>query len=195
MKNNLILLGLSLSLSLVSCGNGNITEENPEETNEETVDSTTIIDEPEENIIAFDGTDTGDFLLYGHSEITAEEHATVDEMFQEFEITGSFNRTVEVSINEVCKKAGCWITFLGNDEKDVRVFFRDHFTIPVETPKGTDAVLYGSLTMDTLSVDFQRHLLDDAVEAGEEIAQEEYDAITEDKIEVSFDCESILVKK
>ena len=74
-------------------------------------------------------------------------------------------------------------------------FFRDHFTIPIETASGTEAVLYGDLVMDTLSIDFQKHLLDDAKEAGDEVSQEEYDAITEDKIEASFDCESILVKK
>ncbi|MBK6525468.1 MAG: DUF4920 domain-containing protein [Crocinitomicaceae bacterium] len=111
------------------------------------------------------------------------------------EATGAFTDKVSVKIAEVCQKAGCWITF--DDEKggSIRVFFRDHFTIPIETATGTEAILYGSLVMDTLSVDFQKHLLDDAKEAGEEVSQAEYDAITEDKIETTFDCESILVKK
>lgn len=153
-------------------------------------------DEHEESsTLAFDGVEKGAYILYGHSDITPDAAATVTEMFTEMESTGSFNRKVSVKIAEVCQKAGCWITF--NDEKggSIRVFFRDHFTIPIETAAGTEAVLYGSLVMDTLSVDFQKHLLDDAKEAGQEVSQEEYDAITADKIETTFDCESILVKK
>jgi hypothetical protein len=193
MKRNKAFITILSAGLLMSCGG----EENTETTDGEAVDSvaTDVIDETEESTLAFDGVDAGDYTLFGHSEITADETATVDEMFQEFESTGSFNRTVEVKIDQVCQKAGCWITFLDSDDSEVRVFFRDHFTIPIETPSGTDAVLYGALVMDTMDVDFQKHLLDDAKEAGEEVAQEEYDAITEDLIEVSFDCESILLKK
>lgn len=151
--------------------------------------------EEEGAAIAFDGVDKGDYKLYGHTDITSDGAVSLTEMFAQMESTGAFNSKVNVKIDEVCQKAGCWITF--DDEKggSIRVFFRDHFTIPIETAKGTDAILYGSLVMDTLSVDFQKHLLDDAKEAGQEVSQAEYDAITEDKIETTFDCESILVKK
>jgi hypothetical protein len=151
--------------------------------------------EEEGTPIAFDGVDKGNYTLYGHTDITPDSAATLTEMFTQMESTGAFNDKVSVKIAEVCQKAGCWITF--DDEKggSIRVFFRDHFTIPIETAEGTEAILYGSLVMDTLSVDFQKHLLDDAKEAGEEVSQAEYDAITEDKIETTFDCESILVKK
>ncbi|MBI3134069.1 MAG: DUF4920 domain-containing protein [Bacteroidetes bacterium] len=157
--------------------------------------SETTHHEEEEATIAFDGVDKGEYVLYGHTDILADSAATVTEMFAEMESTGAFNRKVSVKIAEVCQQAGCWITF--DDEKGgaIRVFFRDHFTIPIETPAGTEAVLYGSLVMDTLSVDFQKHLLDDSKAAGEEVTQEQYDAIKEDKIETTFDCESILVKK
>ncbi len=151
--------------------------------------------EEEGTTIAFDGVDKGAYTLYGHTDITPDSAATLAEMFTQMESTGAFNDKVSVKIAEVCQKAGCWITF--DDEKggSIRVFFRDHFTIPIETAAGTGAILYGSLVMDTLSVDFQKHLLDDAKEAGEEVSQAEYDAITQDKIETTFDCESILVKK
>lgn len=193
MKRNLIVLGLVASFGMISCGGAE--ESTDETTDNEAVDSTEMLETEEESTLAFDGVDQGDYILYGHSEFTADDAATTDEMFVEFESTGSFNRAVEIQIDAVCQKAGCWITFKDSEENDVRVFFRDHFTIPIETASGTNAVLLGELIMDTLSVDFQKHLLDDAAEAGEEVAQEEYDAITEDKIEVSFDCESILVKK
>ncbi|MBL7898487.1 MAG: DUF4920 domain-containing protein [Crocinitomicaceae bacterium] len=160
-------------------------------------DSTHVAEEhhEEESTIAFDGVDKGDYTLYGHTDITADGAVSMTEMFTQMEATGSFNDKVNVTIAEVCQKAGCWITFNNEAGEPVRVFFRDHFTIPIETPAGTEAILYGQLVVDTLSVDFQKHLLDDAKEAGHEVSQEEYDAIKEDKIETTFDCESILVKK
>ena len=75
------------------------------------------------------------------------------------------------------------------DEKEVRIFFKDHFTIPTETPIGTDVVINGTAKADTFSVEFQRHLLDDAKESGEEVSEEEYNAIVEDK-KLELDWES-----
>jgi len=193
MKYLISTLTISSFVLFSSCGGG----EAEENTEENSTDSTEVTEETveEENEIAFDGTEAGDYLLYGHTEITADDAVTVEDMMTQFNEAGSFSDKVSISIDQVCQKAGCWITFKNNEDEEIRVFFRDHFTIPIETASGTDAVLYGDLVMDTLSVDFQKHLLDDAKEAGDEVSQEEYDAITEDKIEASFDCESILVKK
>jgi len=193
MKYLVSTLTISSFILFTSCGGG--AEENTEENNTDSTDVTEEIIEDEESEIAFDGTDAGDYVLYGHTEIDAENSVTVEDMMNQFNESGSFSDKVSISIDQVCQKAGCWITFKNNEDAEIRVFFRDHFTIPIETASGTDAILYGDLVMDTLSVDFQKHLLDDAKEAGDEVAQEEYDAITEDKIEASFDCESILVKK
>ncbi|MEO9546618.1 MAG: DUF4920 domain-containing protein [Crocinitomicaceae bacterium] len=189
-------LGLfALPLAMISCGSD--AETTDETTDAPATDSIEVVNEEvvEENTLAFDGVEAGDYTLFGYSEITAENAVSSDEMFAQFEETGAFNDKVAVTINEVCKKAGCWITFKDSKDNDVRVFFKDHFGIPTETASGTEAILYGSLVMDTVTVDFQKHLLDDAKEAGEEVAQSEYDAITEDKIEASFECESILVGK
>lgn len=135
-----------------------------------------------------------EYTHYGLSEITPDGAMTTTEMYAVFENTGAFNDKIAVNIDQVCQMAGCWITFKDDNGESVRVFFRDHFTIPVETAQDTPAILYGALVIDTLSVDFQKHLLDDARAAGEEIPQSEYDAITADKIERTFDCEAILVK-
>lgn len=194
MKRKLILTVFVAPFIFGSCGESETEKELTQEQSADTLVNETI-DETEEALIAFDGVEAGDYILYGHSEITADEAISVDEMFSQYSENGSFENKVNISIDQVCQKAGCWITFKDSEENDIRVFFRDHFTIPIETAQGTNAVLYGSLNMDTLSIDFQKHLLDDAAEAGEEVSQEEYDAITEDKIEMSFDCESILVSK
>ncbi|MBK7128231.1 MAG: DUF4920 domain-containing protein [Crocinitomicaceae bacterium] len=194
MKKIMLSLPVVLALGFSSCcGCDHHTSED-----NHTTDSTHAVHdehEEEESTIAFDGVDRGEYTLYGHTDITADGFATVTEMFTEMESTGAFNRKVKVSIQDVCQQAGCWITFDDEQGGAIRVFFRDHFTIPIETPSGTEAILLGALQIDTLSVDFQKHLLDDAAAAGEEVSQEEYDAITEDKIEKTFDCESILVKK
>src|SRR5690606_35268674 len=110
----------------------------------------------------FDGVDKGDYVLYGHTEITPENAITVGEMYTAFKNEGAFNDKVKVTIAQVCQTAGCWITFDDDKGESVRVFYRDHFTIPTDTPTGTEAILMCSLNMDTLSVEFQKHLLDDS---------------------------------
>lgn len=192
-RNYFALLGLALSATLFSCGGGEASENT-----EETIDTTAIVtEEPiEENALAFDGVDRGEYTLYGHTDINADGSETsLDEMNTQIEAIGSFEGKVAVTISEVCQKAGCWITFENGDNEPIRVFFRDHFTIPIETVAGTEAILLGIASQDTLTVDFQKHLLDDAAENGKEVSKAEYDAIKKDKIEVTFDCESILVKK
>ena len=74
------------------------------------------------------------------------------------------------------------------------MYFRDHFTIPIETAEGTEAILYGNLYMDTVTVDFQKHLMEDALSEGEELDEEAVAAL-EPKIVTAFDCESILIKQ
>lgn len=191
-RKYIALVGLALSTILFSCGGSEAAENT-----DNTTDSTAVVEEPtEENTLAFDGVDKGAYTLYGHTDISADGNETsLDEMNTMVESVGIFEGKVAVTISEVCQKAGCWITFKNGDSDPIRVFFRDHFTIPIETAVGTEAIVYGIAWQDTLTVDFQKHLLDDAAENGQEIDQSEYNAITEDKIEVTFDCESILVKK
>ncbi|MFK8038611.1 MAG: DUF4920 domain-containing protein [Crocinitomicaceae bacterium] len=186
------LLGsIVLGIMLLSCAENS-------ETLSESIDSTLIsqeiaIEEPVTDELAFNGVIKGDFTLFGHEDISKEGAVSPAEMFDYFEANNEFSGKLNVTINEVCQKAGCWINFKKNEDETVMVFFRDHFNIPIEESAGKDAVLYGNLVTDTLSVDFQRHLLDDAAEAGQAINQEDYDAITEEKIDVSFDCISILI--
>lgn len=189
----LMIVGLA---SLNSCGNANESEANENATDTTATNAPAETHEEESTELAFDGVDKGDYTLYGHTEIEPNGNAiTVTEMNDSIVNSGGFEGKVNVNIDEVCQKAGCWITFNNGEAKSVRVFFKDHFTIPTNTAAGTEAILYGKAVVDTLSVDFQKHLLDDAAESGKEVAQEEYDSITEDLIETTFECEAILVKK
>ncbi len=196
--NKKFILGLAVAslAGLYSCGGNEVTDETTDADSTavvEIIDSTEVEAEAE---LAFDGVDKGDYTLYGHSDIDSDgSEPTVEAMNAAMTENGAFEGKVAVTVNEVCQMAGCWITFENGEEDPIRVFFRDHFTIPTETPAGTAAILYGETMIDTQTVEFQKHLLDDAAANGDEIAQEEYDAITEDLITTSFDCESILVKK
>ncbi len=197
MNKRKLLFGLALSTLMVACS-GEETTENQETENNETTEEVVEVEEnkgEESTEVAFMGEERGDYMLYGHTDFDATESTSIDAMLTEFEEAGSFEGAVEVEINEVCQNAGCWVNFRKPDsEETIMVFFRDHFTIPIETSAGKDAILYGKLVSDTLTVDFQKHLLDDAKANGEEVSEEEYNAITEDKISQSFDCEAVLVK-
>jgi hypothetical protein len=189
-----IFLGLTLSAIILSCSSNENTNKVTEvELIEEIIKTEKTEEESTE--VVFMGVEKGEFTLYGHTDFDASMSTSIDAMVTEFEESSKFEGAVDITINEVCKNAGCWVNFAKTDsEETIMVFFRDHFTIPIEESNGKEAILYGSLISDTLSVDFQKHLLDDATASGEEILQEEYDAITEDKIDISFDCESILIK-
>ena len=81
-------------------------------------------------------------------------------------------------------------------EDDIRVMFGEHdFFVPVDTDESLEIVLAGYAQVDTVSIDMQKHFLDDEVEAGESISQDQYDAVTEDLVKVSFVASGILLKK
>ena len=188
---------MAVSGLVASCGSSEgHGDENNTDSTEVTVDTLEGMNDEMSEGPTYDGEDRGDYTLYGITDISAEgnEIAATD-MMAGLATNGDYEGKVSVTIDEVCQKAGCWITFQNGEEGSVRVFFKDHFTIPIETAQGTEAILYGRTVSDTLSVDFQKHLLDDAKEAGDEVSQADYDAITEDKIETTFEADAILVKK
>lgn len=95
--------------------------------------------------------------------------------------------TIEATIQEVCQKAGCWIKVGLNDTTQMRVYFKDHFTIPTETGAET-CLLQGVAYYDTISVEMQQHFLEDAA-----APQSEIDAITEPKFELTFEADAIAI--
>ena len=182
MKKIIYSLSIALVAGFTSCGEAK--EEVKEEAQEETIDEDIL----EEGVVMVNG-----LQFFGNNEFELTEWVSVDEMYATIMETGTFEGLVKAEISEVCKKAGCWITVLKEDGSAVRVIFRNHFGIPTDTPAGYEVIMNGVGQVDTTSIELQRHFLDDAKEAGEEVSQADYDAITEDLIEVSFDCDGILV--
>lgn len=188
-----ILLILPLSMIIFACGGAEESEVTTENENDTTaVENTEDGEETAE--IAFNGVEKDGYVLYGHTDIDAEGATSTGDMMTTYEATGEWTGKVQVAISQVCQKAGCWIKFTDEFENETQVFFRDHFTIPIETTEGTEAILYGELYDDTLTVDFQKHLMEDELKEGEELDQDAVAALAP-IVTTSFDCESILVKK
>ena len=136
------------------------------------------------------------YSFYGLEEVKPKEAISVEEMISIINKTGAFQGNVNATLDGVCKKMGCWVTMVNKSGESIRVRFKDHkFFIPTDTPIGTSVILKGTGKVDTISIDMQKHYLDDAKEAGEEVTQDEYNNITEDLIDFSFISDGILVRK
>ncbi len=187
------------AIALSSCGNegkeNHETNEHHDESahHEEGEHAEHVEEDIEEEVVSFP---VEGYEFYGVAEVKPDEAVTVEEMVAIVEDKGNFEGNVSAVLDGVCKKQGCWVTMKNKNGESVRVRFKDHsFGVPTDTPEGTLVVLRGVATMDTTTVELQKHFLDDAKEAGEEVSQEDYDAITDDIIEVSFISDGILVKK
>jgi hypothetical protein len=83
--------------------------------------------------------------------------------------TDKMEFTLRSQIQQVCATAGCWISLDKGNGQLLMVRFKDHFTIPPKTKRGTEAFVHGYAFMETVSVEMLRHLAEDAGKSPEEI--------------------------
>jgi len=190
----IVYLTLIATALLTSCGGGEDKADNTEgekkgtEKKEEVAQETEKVEEETPVMV-------GEYTYYGIEEINTEDVTTLADMHGSVDSTGSFSGKITGNLAAVCKKAGCWVTLENGENDPLRVYFGNHdFFVPTDTEIGKEVILQGTTRLDTITVDFQKHLLDDEVEAGGEVPQEMYDAITEDKIETTFIANAILIK-
>ena len=70
------------------------------------------------------------------------------------------------------------------------VYMKDHaFFVPLDGVQGNQAVIQGKAYYDTVSVDMQKHLLEDAG-----APQAEIDAVSEPKFELAIEAAGVLIK-
>ena len=70
------------------------------------------------------------------------------------------------------------------------VYMKDHaFFVPKKGMEGKRAIISGYAYNDTVSVDLQKHLLEDANRS-----QEEIDAVTEEKYELAFSAAGVKIE-
>lgn len=128
---------------------------------------------------------------YGKVKVDVSKAISVEEMLADFEgKTGKVEYTFEGELVEICSKAGCWVNIDKGNGDLFMVRFKDHFTIPPATKRGTGAYLHGVAFMDTISVGDLQHFAEDAGKSPEEIAQ-----ITEPEFELNFIADGITLKK
>lgn len=102
----------------------------------------------------------------------------------------SQGQTVKIKgpVQEVCQVKGCWMTMAINDNRQMRITFKDYgFFVPTNS-SGKTAVIEGQLTSETISVDDLKHLAKDAGKSEQEI-----EAITEPRTELVFVADGVLL--
>jgi hypothetical protein len=127
------------------------------------------------------------YLPFGDT-ITTEGVIDNDVFLSKINEVDSMPAKLAVTINEACKKKGCWMTVdLGND-KEMLVRFKDYgFFVPMNAD-GSDAIIEGIARKKVISVDDLKHLAQDAGKSDEEIA-----TITEPEVRLSFEATGVLI--
>lgn len=104
--------------------------------------------------------------------------------------TGKAEGQFEVEIVETCTKMGCWMSVSGPEGEPIMVYMKDHaFFVPKSGMAGKRAIISGYAYNDTVSVELQKHLLEDASRS-----QEEIDAVTEEKYELAFSAAGVKIE-
>lgn len=119
--------------------------------------------------------------IFGDQNITEEGKISGLELLNTLASNDSAQVKVEAKINSICQKKGCWMYVDLGDTTEMLVRFKDYeFFVPMDA---TDkiAMIEGMAKVDTLSVEWQKHLKEDA-----NASQEEIDAISEPKIMFSI---------
>jgi hypothetical protein len=100
----------------------------------------------------------------------------------------SINSKMIAKVEEVCQSKGCWMKVdLGNNEQ-VMVKFKDYGFFMPKNIAGKEVIMNGKAFVEEVSVNEQRHYLEDAGATAEEIA-----AITEPKKTLSFLADGVLL--
>ncbi|MBL6866325.1 MAG: DUF4920 domain-containing protein [Flavobacteriales bacterium] len=103
--------------------------------------------------------------------------------------SGSAAGIFEAEIVQSCQTMGCWMTVKGTEDEAVRVFMKNHaFFVPKDSVQGKKSYFYGEAFYDTISVDLQKHLLEDAGATAAEI-----EAVTEPVYELAFEAAGVMI--
>jgi hypothetical protein len=108
----------------------------------------------------------------------------ISEMISAMESLDSLDAQIEATVVTTCKKAGCWMEIQSKDGKSkIKVFMKDHaFGVPLEGCEGKKTVVNGRVFRYKLSVEYLRHLAEDAGKSKTEIEK-----ITEPEEAIAID--------
>ena len=126
-------------------------------------------------------------VVYGDSiqDVNVIDLASVSTAMQD---KSKMDMKVRGTVNEVCKKKGCWMIMKLSNGDDMRVTFKDYKIFVPKDLTGKEVILEGFAFTDTTSVEDQRHYAKDGGKSETEIAK-----ITTPKKELSFEAKGVVV--
>ena len=128
---------------------------------------------------------------YGPVAVDSTQAVSLDQMLLTFEAQQQNDIfTFSAPLVGVCQSACCWVKVQPSNGDMIRVRFKDHFLIPPVTEINSVAYFHGRAYYDTISVELQKHFLEDA-----KAPQADIDLITAPKIELNFEADGVWVQK
>ncbi|WP_020534592.1 DUF4920 domain-containing protein [Lewinella cohaerens] len=124
------------------------------------------------------------------AEFTPEAVIAYQDLSAKVTDTDSMAITVRGKVSEVCQSKGCWMSITNGDGEDMMVRFKDYGFFMPKDIAGREVIMNGKAFYQTTPVDELRHYAEDAGKS-----QEEIDAITEPKRELSFLADGVILVK
>lgn len=121
--------------------------------------------------------------------VTEDGAMTSAEMMTALEGKDSLEVKLTAKVNAVCQVKGCWMQLDMGEKDPMRVSFKDYAFFVPKDATGKTAVVDGWVKAKTYSVAELKHLAEDNGDT-----QEEIDAITEPKTELSFEAKGVMLK-
>mgnify|MGYP005814641555 CR=1 FL=1 len=127
---------------------------------------------------------------YG-AEISEDGAISVSDMMAKLNGSDSVMVKVKGEITATCAMKGCWMNLVLPNGEEMRVTFKDYgFFVPKEGMEGNVALIEGVVTRTLTDVETLKHYAADAGKPEEEIL-----AITEDKEELAFVANGVIIYK
>ncbi len=128
-------------------------------------------------------------MAYFGSQITEENAVDLSTIQASLGEQDSLNVKLTGTIEKVCQVKGCWMTMPYGEGESMRVSFRDYgFFVPKDVD-GKDAVIEGTVYMETTSIDDLKHFAED-----EGLSEDEIAAITEPETSLTFVADGVIIK-
>lgn len=159
---------------MIACNSVNTEGENVETTTEEVAQN--------------EETATGELMYFGDT-VSFDNAISTEEMMAVLNEQDSAEVKVQGEISAVCTKKGCWMSMPLPEGGDMHVSYNYEFLLPTGGIEGKEVVVQGQVKKVVHSVEYLRHLAEDAGKTAEEI-----EAITEPKTKVSFLATGVTIK-
>jgi hypothetical protein len=128
--------------------------------------------------------------FYGEKFTLTSSHSIAD-LYKAMDTADSADMVISGQIVQTCKKAGCWMEIQNGDgTMKTKVFMKDHaFGVPLEGCEGKRCVLSGRAFRYKLSVEYLRHLAEDAGQSKAEIEK-----ITQPETAIAIDATGVWIE-